>query len=366
MASVLKLRRDMVVTDKTDAGPAPAAKSVAQTVLDQAMFEASAHGNHEDEHEDEHNGDDAHHGPTFLGRLRLLGGIAAGVAALAAYPAMIVLESDTADKAVIAAAEPSDWTAPWAGAAAQLMEIHFDEAGWAIDAPQWAPAARLTGKPALQAAVAQSLGEFLTLKSREAALSGQRDSDLEAAARLLTAESTGVQMRAAYEALVSHDQRSKRYAAAAASPEGDAISELTLIAQWASASQSELAVAASDRDIVDGGVTRAVFSARGRAQAALLLIRAIGVHDDDRLQESRETALEAWRNVARFDPLLVLNAAPDSPLLGNHAAALGFLVTRAEDATHAYRQAAARLAPAGSPGLTNVVSASILAGDGLR
>lgn len=356
MASVMKLRRDMIVADDRNTGgatpaaePAPGPQTVVHTAADDTDIE------------------DEVHGPTFLGRLKLWGGLAAGIAALAAYPAMVVAESDTGDREVIASLEPSEWTAPWAGAAAGLMQIHFDSAGWAVDAPQWAPAARLTAKPALQSAVAESLGEFLTLKSREATVAGERDVDLEAAARLLTGASTGVQMRAAFEALVSHDQRARRYAAAAAAPDGDALSELALIGQWASRSQSELAAAAAQgQDIIDAGATRAVYSAKGRAQAAYALIRAIGVHDDDRLEATREAALDAWRAVASFDPLLVLNGAPDSPLLGNHAASLGFLVTHAEAATASYRAAAARLSPVSGPGMANVVSASILAADGLH
>jgi len=280
---------------------------------------------------------------------------------------MIVMESRSGEREVVAAVDRSDWTAPWAGAAARLMEIHFDNAGWAADAPDWAPAARLTAKPALQSAVAESLGEFLSLKSREAVTAGERDGDLEAAARLLTGESTGVQLRAAYEALVSHDQRARRYAAVAAAPEGDPVAELTLIAQWARQSQTELAKAAAGSGaVLDADATRAVYSAKGRAQAAYLLLQAFGAYDDDRLLETRQTAADAWRAVATFDPLLVLNAAPDSPVLGNHATSMGFLMTQAEAATTAYRTAAARLSPNAGPGVTNVVSAGILASESLR
>ncbi len=340
MASVLKLRRDMVVEDVSP--------DAVEGVVDAG---AADHA----------------HGLTVIGHIKLWSGLMAGVAALAAYPAMMVMASDTGGADALAAIERSEWTAPWAGAAAGLMELHFDAAGWASDAPGWAPAARLTAKPALQSAVAESLGEFLMLKSREAATAGDRDGDLEAAARLLTGVSTGVQVRAAFEALVSHDQRARRYAAAAAAPDGDTVAELALLAQWASRSQAELATAAGRAgDVIDPGATRAVYAAKGRAQAAYALIQSFGVQDDARLEMPRLAALDAWRAVAAFDPLLVLNASPDSPLLGNHAASMGFLMTQAEAATVSYRAAAARLSPLSGTGITNVVTASIMATDTVR
>jgi hypothetical protein len=48
----------------------------------------------------------------------------------------------------------SDWTAPWVGGVSALMEKHFNDLGWAADAPGWSPMARLTAKPAYQAAMA--------------------------------------------------------------------------------------------------------------------------------------------------------------------------------------------------------------------
>ena len=114
---------------------------------------------------------------------------------------MVVAASDVGDRNLDSAVNRADWTAPWVGGVSALMEKHFNELGWATDAPGWSPMARLTAKPAYQSAMAGSLGDFIKLANAQAAATGRADVDLEAASRLVTEDSTGVQLRAARDAL---------------------------------------------------------------------------------------------------------------------------------------------------------------------
>src|SRR5690606_3211691 len=82
-----------------------------------------------------------------------------------------------------------------------------NDLGWASDAPAWTPMARLTAKPAYQSAMAGAIGEFLTLAQTQAVARGATDADLSAAARLVTQDSTGVQLRVAHDTLVNHSRR---------------------------------------------------------------------------------------------------------------------------------------------------------------
>ncbi len=51
------------------------------------------------------------------------------------------------------------------------------------------------------------------------------------------------------------------------------------------------------------------------------------------LYKARDAAQSAWKAVAEFHPLVVLNGDPDGSLFGNHPAAMSYLIGRAEAAT---------------------------------
>jgi hypothetical protein len=266
---------------------------------------------------------------------------AAAVAIVGAYPAMIVASSGVGEAAATAEVDRSAWTVAWAGAAAGLIDLHSEELGWTPDAPDWAPAARLVAKPELQAALAASLGEFVSLRSREALTTGERDPELDIAARLLSADSTGAQMHAARDALAAHDRQARRRAASAVAPEAIAADHLALFERWAADSRRDLAAAAEliAGWPVDESATRAVYAAKGRAQAAFALMQALPWPDHPAAQLARGEALAAWRAALEFRPLIVFNGPADGSMLPNHAVAMGFLMSEAEAATSAYREA---------------------------
>lgn len=269
------------------------------------------------------------------------------LAVLAAYPVMVVLGSDVGDREMVSI-DRAQWTAPWAGGASVLMERHFSQLGWASDAPRWAPMARLTAKPAFQTAVAESVGDYIGLMHRQAVGKDAEDADLSAAARLVTAGSTGVQLRAARDALMSYDRRLRRRGVQPVATPEQIAGQLGLIESWATRSQSELKMTAQSQGLlpIDESATVAVYKAKGRAVAAYAFLDTMLWPEDPKAAAARTAALNAWKAAAQFHPLVVLNGSPDGSLFGNHATSMGFLVGQAQQATEAYRAAVAAASPA--------------------
>jgi hypothetical protein len=329
--SVLQLRRDMVVVEEEPvseiATPFPL-RTIEPDVIEGQLAEI-----------DPDVGADDGAGRSLFQTVRLwLNGVAV-VAVLAAYPAMTVLASDVGDSSVSGLVDRTKWTAPWAGGAASLMERHFNDLGWASDAAAWAPMARLTAKPAYQSAMAAAVGEFLTLAHSQASARGVDDPDLSAAARLVTKDSTGVQLRAARDALVNHDRRLRRRATALIPTPGHLTEQLALIDSWAGKSHAEIAASASvlGGSPFDEVATVAVYAAKGRAMAAYVFLDTMHWPESAQAASARSVALEAWKDAARFHPLVVLNGSPDGSVFGNHAASMGFLVGQAQKATADYQ-----------------------------
>lgn len=282
--------------------------------------------------------DPARNGDSFARRVgRFLRGLFV-LALLSIYPVLIVLSSNVGDRDSGALIDRTQWSAPWAGGAAMLLERHYSDLGWASDAPAWAPMGLLTAKPAYQSALAESIGEYVSLAARQLAADGEPDSDLEAAARLLNANSSGVQLRASRDALVSYDGRVRRRSGEGSTSAAHLEARFSLIQQWGERSQAELIMASSltGGSPLDEPATRAVYAAKGRAQAAYLFLDTIAWPEDSRAVAARSEALAAWRAAARFHPVLVFNGAPDGAMFGNHASSMGFLVGRALAATSSY------------------------------
>lgn len=336
--SVLKLRRDMVVveeegpertSEKESDKPFPLRRIEPETV---DVIEAELITPELDE---------AELAPlprkSFVQRVSFWLKATAIVAALGAYPAMVIAASDVGDGELSTLVDRSQWAAPWAGGAAVLMQDHFERLGWASDAQAWEPMARLTAKPAFQKAMAQSLGAVVALANSQAATGGQSDADLEAAARLLSAESTGVQLRAARDALVNYDRRLKRRDVRPGSTPDQLREQLGLVSSWAAESQAGLVASAASigGNPMDEDATRAVYEAKGRAVVAYVMMEALDWPQSPEAVAARAKAVEAWRAVAEFHPLVVLNGDPDGSIFGNHPAAIGFLLTQAEAATAA-------------------------------
>jgi hypothetical protein len=215
------------------------------------------------------------------------------------------------------------------------MERHFNDLGWASDAPGWSPMARLTAKPAYQSAMAGGLGDFIKLMNTQAGAAGRPDADLEAAARLVSAESTGIQLRAARDALINYDRRMHRRDIGGQSTPQQVAAQIGLISSWADISQEEIVTSAKSvgGSPIDEDATRAVYAAKGRAIVAFLILDSLQWPESPAAAKARMAAMEAWKTAAQFHPLIVLNGDPDGSLFGNHATSMGFLLGQAQKAT---------------------------------
>lgn len=341
--SVLKLRRDMVVVDEQ-----PVAEKAAEsdkpfplrTIEPDEVDEDIIEGELNEEPAEDEAGDEEH-GKSIFQHVRFWFNAAVIVAGIGAYPAMVIASSDVGDGDIGKTALRSDWTAPWVGGAATLMEKHFNDLGWASDAPGWSPMARLTAKPAYQAAMASSLGDFIKLESAQAVAANRADPDLEAASRLISSGSTAVQLLAARDALTNYDRRLRRRDVASVSTPAQIFEQLGLIASWGEVSQQEIAASAKSvgGNPFDEDATRAVYAAKGRAAVAYTVIESLQWPSTPAAAKAREEALAAWKAAAQFHPLIVLNGDPDGSLFGNHATSMGFLVGQAQKATESFRAA---------------------------
>lgn len=342
--SVLKLRRDMVVVDEESAAakaaesdkPFPLRKIEPETA-DEDVIE----GELNDDHGDDEAGEDEQHGKTLFQHVRFWFNATVIVAGISAYPAMVIASSDVGDGDIGKSAMRSDWTAPWVGGAATLMEKHFNDLGWASDAPAWSPMARLTAKPAYQAAMASSLGDFIKLENAQAVTADRADPDLEAASRLISSGSTAVQLLAARDALTNYDRRLRRRDVSSVSTSAQVFEQLSLLSSWGEVSQEEIAASAKSvgGNPFDEDATRAVYAAKGRAAVAYTVLESLQWPETPAAAKAREEALAAWKSAAQFHPLIVLNGDPDGSLFGNHATSMGFLIGQAQKATDNFRAA---------------------------
>jgi hypothetical protein len=355
--SVLKLRRDMVVAD--DAPPAARAVETdrpfplrkleaeleAEDVVEGTLVDEDIEAEEETPPRRQHK--------TLAQHIRFWFNTVAIVAMLGAYPTLVVASSDVGDRDFDRLVNRADWAAPWVGAISTLMEEHINALGWAPDAAPWEPMARLTAKPAYQAAMAEALGDVIRTADARASAGGQPDIDLTAAARLVNADSTAIQLRAARDALVNHDRRLRRRDAVTALSATQVAEQLALMTGWAAASQNAIVTSATaiGGSQIDEEATRAVYAAKGRAMVSWLLLASINWPASADAAKARDAALSAWRDVAEFHPLIVFNGDADGSLFGNHAAAMSFLIAQADAATasllsHVNASAATPSAPA--------------------
>ncbi len=361
--SVLKLRRDMVVVeDDTETQrvaendrPFPLRKREPEhdDIIEAEIAPADA--DVEDDAEDE-----AVHPrrKTVFQHIQFWFNATAIVVLLAAYPVMTIASSDVGDRDFEQLVNRAEWASPWAGGAATLMEQHFDQLGWAADADPWEPMARLTAKPAYQSAMASSLGDVIKLANVQTTAAGTPDADLQAASRLVTEDSTAIQLRAARDALVNYDRRLRRRDQLTDFTPQQIGDQLALVNAWSIVSAQEIATSttAIGGSPMDEQATRAVYAAKGRAAVAYLALSSMQWPESVEAAKAREAAMAAWKDVAKFHPLIVLNGDPDGSLFGNHPASMGFLVARADAATKSFEA----LVPVAGP--TNAAAASSTAG----
>ena len=135
--SVLKLRRDMVVVDdETAAGKAAETdkpfplRKIEPEAADEDVIEGEVN-----EDTAEEDADEEHHGKSMFQQVRFWFNAAVIVAGIGAYPAMVIASSDVGDHDIGKGVIRSDWTAPWVGGVASMMEKHFNDLGWASDTP---------------------------------------------------------------------------------------------------------------------------------------------------------------------------------------------------------------------------------------
>ena len=340
--SVLKLRRDMVVADDAPATdkageadrPFPLRKIEAEpeSIIEGVIASEPANETHEAEV----------HGKTLWEHIKFWVNASVITALLAAYPAAVVASSDVGDRDFDRLVNRADWAAPLVGSAAMLLEDHFNQLGWATDSEAWEPMARLTAKPAYQTAMAGALGDVLRLADQHAVASGREDVDLAAAARLVSDDATGIQLRAARDALVNYDRRLRRRDAATDLTAAQVAEQHAQISGWAAMSQSGIVTSASTigGSPMDEEATRAVYAAKGRATVSWLILATLNWPDRPDVAKARDGALKAWREVAEFHPLIVFNGDADGSLFGNHPASMSFLIGQAETATRALRSLA--------------------------
>jgi len=352
--SVLKLRRDMVVVEE---GSARSSEKESDKPFPLRRIEAEPDDIIEAELVEPDTGEPEEQ-PTqhksFFQHVSFWLKATGIVAVLGAYPAMVVASSDVGDRDLSTLVDRSQWVAPWAGGSAVLMQQHFEQLGWASDAQAWEPMARLTAKPAYQKAMAESLGSVIALANSQAIADGRPNLDLEAAARLVAADSSGVQLRAARDALVNYDRSMKRRDAEIASTPAQLAAQLGLVSGWARESQSAIVASASTigGNPMDEDATRAVYAAKGRAVVAFVMLEALDWPQTPAAVAARAKAIESWKSVAQFHPLVVLNGDPDGSVFGNHPSSIGFLLTQAQAATDtlmATLPAAKAVAPAAEP-----------------
>jgi hypothetical protein len=230
--------------------------------------------------------------------------------------------------------------------------------------------ARLTGKPAFQSAMAGAIGEFIALENTQASASKQGDPDLAAAARLVSKDANGVQLRAARDALTNYDRRLHRRAGNVSATPAQLVEQLKLIDSWAVKSQTQIAAAAATagNSPIDAATTKAVYAAKGWSTAAYVFLDTMTWPQAPQAAQARAAAMDAWKVAAEFHPMVVFSGKADGSLFGNHAVSMGFLVARAQKATDDFLAVlgTAPSAPSAAPALPLVTIANAVPGGVLK
>lgn len=269
--------------------------------------------------------------------------IGAVVALVGAYPAAVVLSSHINDRPIGIPAEQG-WAVPGIGVAIHKIARELEGAGWAGNRPVWHPQARLTALPAWQSGTAEALSQHVQLISELAPYEGLPDSDLAAAARLLT-EVSGEPMRprltAAAEALNRFDTRASRGLAMRPLPEEIMPLELALFAGWAG--EDRAALSDQINAVQEGGwpASKDDITAFYRAKARAHVAHEMFAANADKAYNLSNTAIlvaadrveTAWSRAAAMKPVLVSNQSDSAALNPNHLASMAYFLLEAEEAS---------------------------------
>ncbi len=258
--------------------------------------------------------------------------ILTSIAAILAYPVLILLANHIDDDLEFPDSINQNWSSPWAGVGTQLLLREANTYGWTPDAPVWSPAARLTAMPAYQLAIAHAVGDFAELVNQQ--MGEQADTSLNSVALLLSRDVTANEIRAAGEALTSFDGgvRLRRY--------DDSISiaqyaqRLELFISWMRQSQTELSsvIENAKGQPFDLVAVEAVYRAKARAYVGHRFMSYMKMPAGLSIRNEIETTVSTLEKGAKFSPLFVMNAKPDSLLLASHPVSLYLQLNEAERA----------------------------------
>ena len=267
----------------------------------------------------------------------------AAVAAVGAYPAMMITAHQI-DDSVPALDDPNTpWMSASTGMASTLVAREIDGRGWVADYPDWRPEARLNALPAWQASLSDSLSAYIRVRAEHTIWQGEPDSDLMTAARLLTVRDDGkteARLYAAREALARYDGRLR--ADLAVQPIGlEAVqAQVALVSGFATDSRSAVGPLISEPDRFFGRqeTIGALYSVRGQAQVASIALAGLlmeegALPDGEGVREAAGVALDAWRRIAEMSPLFVANSKPGSFFPGNDLIEVAYLLDEAGRAT---------------------------------
>jgi hypothetical protein len=237
---------------------------------------------------------------------------------------------------------------------AALIDREVNETRWTANDPFFLPAAALDNMPNFQQGIIAALARFaveLTDQIGRTRGSSEVDPDLDKASGLLKypgtvwhldlstslmpTASSEAQYRAAMRALESYNARLAAGDATFDRRADNLLATLERIGADMGSSSASL-----DRQIREhGGVFDTTaddlfYGVKGRLYAYYLLLRELAVDYRKVIAERGLTAvweqmLESFRAAAELDPLVIVNASPDSQIFPSHLAAQGFYVLRA-------------------------------------
>lgn len=274
------------------------------------------------------------------------------IAAVGAYPIMTVASNRIDDSPIEVAGQ--NWTVPAVGVSIVKIARELEGAGWAGDRANWHPQARLTAMPAWQSATADALSEHTNLLAELTVQDGEVDSDLKAAARLLSGmegEDMRPRLTAAAEALNRYDSRAGRGLAATPAKLDKLQAEAALFAGWAEADRNDLSLQVN-QDVVEWPASKTdietFYGAKARAHVAQQMLAAAR-NSEPRLarlpavSSTFDRAELAWSRAAQMQPLIVSNQNGDGPFMANHLASIGFYLGEAQDASRNLSEALSKV-----------------------
>ena len=278
-------------------------------------------------------------------RVKLAAKASAVCGLLGFYPALMA-QGHRINDAPVSLSQELPWASPESGVAVTLIAREIYGAGWASDREAWHPQAQLRAMPAWQGNIANALAEHTTLTASLLSISGARDSDLEAAARLLRMETdvdATPRLAAAAEALARYDGRTARGLAVSLGGDAALAAELRLFADWAERSRLELERQTGGEGVIprDDDVD-AFYAAKARAHVARELLDASARAEpklmaNAALRAEIRKAEHIWRRAATQKPLMVYNGQTGFLGMTSHVEQMANLM---EDAATASRELA--------------------------